>query len=75
MCRRWNGSVFFAVSADGVQFNGEDDITRYPSSDYAERGFCKQCGSNLFYFFIPTGNYFMCVGAFDDASAHAAAGE
>ena len=31
------------------EFKGEENITLYSSSDWAERGFCKKCGSNLFY--------------------------
>ena len=75
MCRRWTGSPLFGVSADGVAFNGEENLTRFPSSEHAERGFCSKCGSNLFYFFTPTGNYFMCVGAFDDPSIFELKGE
>ncbi len=75
MCRRWTGSPFFAVSAQGVQFSGETNLTRYPSSEWAKRGFCNSCGTNLFYFFAPTNSYFMCVGAFDDASQFELTGE
>jgi hypothetical protein len=65
----------FAVAADGVEFEGEESIERYKSSDWAERGFCRNCGTNLFYFFTPTGSYFLCVGAFDDASRFKLQGE
>ena len=33
---------------------------------WAERGFCKRCGTTLFYFAKPMGSYLMSVGAFDD---------
>jgi hypothetical protein len=70
MCRRWaGGSGFFAASAKHVSFTGEAQLGRYKSSDWAERGFCKTCGSTLFYFLIPTKSYAMSVGAFDDPSA------
>ena len=32
-----------------VDFSGEENIAVFDSSDWAERGFCKQCGSHLFY--------------------------
>ena len=32
-------------------FNGEENIERYSSSAWAERGFCKRCGSSLLYRF------------------------
>ena len=75
MCRRWCGSPLFAVSVDGLQFTGEENITHYPSSKWAERGFCKNCGTNLFFLFTPGNSYFMCVGAFDDASQFELKGE
>lgn len=50
MCRRWGGGPLLAVGAqDGVRFDGEDSISVYSSSDWAERGFCKHCGTHLFY--------------------------
>jgi hypothetical protein len=66
MCRRWSGGAFFAAQATGVMFAGREQLGRYASSEWAERGFCKQCGTTLFYFLKPTQTYMMSVGAFDD---------
>lgn len=50
ICRRWGGGPFLGVGAQGgVRFDGEGDISVYSSSDWAERGFCKHCGTHLFY--------------------------
>jgi hypothetical protein len=69
MCRRWSGgTAFFAATVQGVVFEGVEHLARYTSSDWAERGFCKTCGSTLFYFLKPTATYMMSVGAFDDPS-------
>ncbi len=58
MCRRWGGIAFVGVGCgDQVKLLGEEHITRYRSSDWAERGFCSRCGSNLFFRFLPTGSY------------------
>lgn len=65
MCRRWNGGPAMAASVGAVTFTGEDNIVRYTSSDWAERGFCKQCGSNLFYCLKPD-RYIMGAGAFNE---------
>jgi len=65
----------FAAMADKVTFEGEDNLIRYASSDWAERGFCRRCGSHLFYYLKPDDQYSMCVGAFDDASPFALARE
>lgn len=67
MCRRWCGSAYIAVQSDAdAVFTGEELITRYASSDWAERGFCSKCGSNLFYRFTPTGSYSFLAGLFDE---------
>jgi hypothetical protein len=68
MCRRWAGGPLFAAAVKGVRFEGEESLASYSSSDWAERGFCRTCGSNLFYRLKPTDQYLMCVGAFDDVS-------
>lgn len=65
MCQRWNGGPAFAVDVGSVSFTGEQHMSRYASSDWAERGFCSQCGSNLFYCLKPD-RYIMWAGAFDD---------
>ncbi len=67
MCRRWTSGPFFAISCGtDVKFDGEQNIGRYRSSDWAERGFCKTCGSSLFYYIIANGQYRMAVGTMDD---------
>lgn len=50
MCRRWGGGPAFTVEGgDGFKIQGEEFISVYDSSDWAQRGFCKSCGSHLFY--------------------------
>ncbi|MES2490383.1 MAG: GFA family protein [Pseudomonadota bacterium] len=65
-CRRWSGGPFLGVHCGpNVKFKGADQITVYSSSDWAERAFCKQCGTHLYYKLLPTGEYFVPAGAFD----------
>lgn len=69
MCRRWaGGSGFLGTTATGVTFDGSEHLARYASSEWAERGFCTQCGTVMFYFLKPTQAYTMSVGVFDDQS-------
>jgi hypothetical protein len=75
MCRNWSGGPLLAASVGAVTFKGEDEIRRYPSSDWAERGFCGRCGSNLFYRLKEPDHYVLCMGAFDDESVFELAGE
>jgi hypothetical protein len=67
MCLRWCGGPILAIHSEGpVEFEGEENIVRYRSSEWAERGFCGNCGSNLFYYLIPKGDYILSAGALDD---------
>ena len=50
MCRKWGGGPGLVVKVDsGLQMSGEENIGIYDSSSWAERGFCKNCGTHLFY--------------------------
>jgi hypothetical protein len=67
MCRRWSGgSGFLAAAARGVSFASGEQLGVYDSSEWAQRGFCKHCGTTLFYFLKPTQSYLMSVGSFVD---------
>lgn len=67
MCRRWGGGPFIELDCGtDVTVTGEDHITVYSSSEWAERVFCKTCGTNLFYRLKETGQYMIAVGIFDD---------
>jgi hypothetical protein len=69
MCRRWGaGGPFLGASVKEVTFESTDQLARYASSDWAERGYCKRCGSSLFYFYAPKKLYTFTIGAFDDAT-------
>jgi hypothetical protein len=66
MCRRWSGVAYLGVQCGtDVEFDGEEHIVRYRSSDWAERGFCGKCGSNLFFNYLPSGTYGLLAGLFD----------
>ncbi len=68
MCQRWTGGPAIAVQVAGITFEGEEKLIRFRSSDWAERGFCGTCGSNLFYRVVGTDDYYVTAGAFDDPS-------
>ena len=68
MCRRFSGGVFLAVEvpAGGLSWeSGEDEIATYASSDWAERGFCRRCGSNLFWRMREGGMMALAAGTLD----------
>lgn len=66
-CRKWTGGPLLAVDCGtDVGFEGEENITTFNSSEWAERGFCKKCGSHLFYRLKEANQYIMPAGLFDD---------
>ena len=48
-----------------MQFVGATP-TAYRSSDWAERGFCATCGTHLFYHLLPSDEYILPAGLFQD---------
>lgn len=75
MCRRWGGSPFFGIHNGGVEWDGEENIVRYDSSEWAQRGFCGKCGSSLFYYLKPQDRHSISAGMFDDQSKFVLANE
>lgn len=67
ICRKWGGGPLFAVDCGiDVSFDGEENISLFSSSEWAERGFCKQCGTHLFYRLKENRQYFIPAGLLDD---------
>lgn len=66
MCRRWSGGPMLTVDGGtDVTITGEDNISEFKSSEWAARGFCKHCGTHIFYKMNANGQYFMPAGLFD----------
>ena len=66
MCQRWSGGSFFATNVKRLKFESEEFLVRFQSSEWAERGFCTKCGSNLYYRLTNSGDYEICIGTFDE---------
>lgn len=66
MCRKWGGGPFLSVDTSAIQFKGEENIGIYNSSEWAERGFCKNCGTHLFYRFKGAASCFVSLGVLKD---------
>jgi len=65
MCRRWASGPFFSLGVDQLEFEGGDNIGVYQSSEWGERGFCRQCGSALFWRMHDGSHTEVAVGALD----------
>lgn len=68
MCQLWNGGPTMSVHCGTeVSFSNEESVSIYQSCAWAELGFCKICGSHLFYRSIDNGEYIIQTGTFDSA--------
>lgn len=69
MCRTWGGGPFLTVDCGTeVVVIGEEHVSVFDSSQWAERGFCNQCGTHLFYRLKDNGQYMAPAGLFEDAT-------
>ncbi len=62
-CRKQTGHYFAATGTkhEYFQLKSDDTLKWYRSSDTAERGFCSQCGSGLFW--RADGSDYIAIGA------------
>jgi hypothetical protein len=67
MCRRWSAGPFLAIECGAtVKVEDAENLGVYRSSDWAERCFCKRCGTPLFYRLVGKPFYAVSAEAFDD---------
>lgn len=66
-CRRWGGGPFMEIDCgQAVTIDGEEHVSVFNSSEWAERGFCRDCGTHLFYRLKASGQHMVPIGLFDD---------
>src|SRR3546814_12673139 len=72
MCRKWTAGPLLVVDC-GTTMKVENpaNLGVYRSSEWAERCFCKQCGTPLFYQLIEKSSCFVSAEAFDDRAGYA----
>lgn len=74
MCRKWGGGpLLVAECGSDVDFDGVESISTFGSSDWAERGFCRTCGTHLFYRLKQDAHYAIPVGLFEESNRWALA--
>lgn len=66
-CRRQTGHFYAAtnVQDDGLAVEGAESVTWYRASETASRGFCRTCGSALFWKGDGSNYTSIMAGAFD----------
>ena len=69
-CRKTSGHYWAATSVPTPQLNlrQSEGLSWYRSSDVARRGFCKECGSSLFYQLDDEGRTSVGTGTLDGAT-------
>lgn len=67
ICRHWGSGAMFTLQSEQVSIEHRDNITHYSSSDWAQRGFCKTCGTHLYYHLKGTQQYYLSAGLFEHA--------
>lgn len=70
ICTKWSGGPLFGVDCGcDVFFEGNENISVFSSSAWAERGFCKNCGSHLFYKLKENNQFFIPPGLFQNSES------
>lgn len=66
-CRKTSGHFWVStdVPREAVAISGEDQLGLYRSSEKVRRGFCRTCGSSLFWDVDGRPNVAIAMGAFD----------
>ncbi len=67
-CRTWHGNYAGYTGCDisDLVFVSDRNLTWYHSSDVARRGFCKECGSSLFWDRIGTAGIGIAAGCLEN---------
>ena len=67
-CRKQSGHYFAStdVPKPALDIEGEDALAWYPSSERVRRGFCRTCGSSLFWDPVQSDKIAVAMGALDD---------
>ena len=74
MCRHWTGSALFGLTfeMEDVTWSGAEHIAVFQSSEWAQRGWCRDCGSHLYFRFTAVeqfaGKIELPLGLLDDPS-------
>lgn len=70
-CRKQSGHYFAAtnVADDRIEIEGSENVSWYGASEFARRGFCRRCGSLLFWKARDLPNISIMAGLFDDPTS------
>lgn len=65
MCQQWCGGQGMAIDAvDKLAIVGKKSLKKFAFYAWAERAFCSECGSSIYYRLKDTNKYFVYAGLF-----------
>ena len=69
-CRRWQGALgmYSLAPTERYKIKGQRNLAWYESSPGVRRGFCKVCGSKLFWERVGSGQLDVTLGSIDPPS-------
>ncbi|NNE88734.1 MAG: GFA family protein [Silicimonas sp.] len=79
MCRAWTGLGSMAIEAESGSIDAKGPIKTRATSEWAERAWCDECGSSLYYHVTAEGpyhdTYYVSSGLFPNAGGLTLKGE
>lgn len=62
-CKKWNGGPQLAIPCGtGIKIRGNEYLSEFSSSPWAKRGFCRSCGTHLYFKMNQSGSYNILLG-------------
>ena len=58
--------LLYSIAAENVEFAGQESVSEYFMSDWGARGFCRACGTTLYWRMRDRGVTSLAVGLLDD---------
>ena len=69
LCAKWSGGPALAVGCSDFEITaGEDKVKWFKSSEWAERGFCSECGTSLLFRTLDGSYKGVMAGTLEDGS-------
>ncbi|ORF30847.1 hypothetical protein BGI09_07075 [Snodgrassella alvi] len=69
-CRKWSAGPLMTIMHNGkIQFENTEFIKNYNSSEWAERGFCSECGTHLYYHLKNSNQYYIAAWTLNQPDA------
>ncbi len=67
-CKVWTGGPQMAFGCgENIEIEGREHMTTFNSSAWAERTFCKECGTHLYYRVKASNDHRVLLGLFKDS--------